>query len=35
METHGVMRVMEPLIARSIKKGASQDFETLKQVLEQ
>jgi hypothetical protein len=35
METRGVMHVMEPLIARSIKQGASLDFATLKQVLAQ
>ena len=32
--TSGLMRLMEPMIASSIKKGAEADFETLKRVLE-
>ena len=32
--TSGLMRLMEPMIASSIKKGTEADFETLKRVLE-
>ena len=32
--TSGLMRIMEPVIASSIKKDTEADFETLKQVLE-
>jgi uncharacterized protein YndB with AHSA1/START domain len=30
----GIMRLLEPLIARSIKKESESDFETLKRILE-
>jgi hypothetical protein len=32
--TRGIMRLMEPLIAGSIKKEQESDFETLKRLLE-
>ena len=32
--TSGLMRLMEPLIASSIKKDTESDFETLKRILE-
>lgn len=32
--TTGLMRLLEPLIARSIKKDSESDFETLKRILE-
>jgi uncharacterized protein YndB with AHSA1/START domain len=32
--TSGLMRLMEPMIASSIKKGTQSDFETLKRILE-
>ena len=32
--TSGLMRLMEPVIASSIKKDTETDFETLKRVLE-
>ena len=32
--TSGLMRLMEPVIASSIKKDTEADFETLKRVLE-
>ena len=32
--TSGLMRLLEPMIASSIKKGTEADFETLKRVLE-
>jgi uncharacterized protein YndB with AHSA1/START domain len=34
MQTSGFMRLLEPLIARSIKKDSHSDFEKLKHVLE-
>src|SRR5918996_167622 len=34
LETSGLMRLLEPMIARSIKKDTEADFETLKRVLE-
>jgi uncharacterized membrane protein len=34
MLTNGLMRLLEPLIASSIKKESEADFETLKQILE-
>ena len=34
LETSGLMRLLEPVIARSIKEGAESDFETLKHILE-
>jgi uncharacterized protein YndB with AHSA1/START domain len=34
MLTGGLMRIMEPLIASSIKKDTETDFETLKHILE-
>lgn len=34
LQTSGLMRLMEPLIAGSIKQGAEADFEKLKQILE-
>jgi len=34
MPTHGLMRLMEPIIGSSIKKDAVADFETLKKTLE-
>ena len=34
MQTSGMMRLLEPLIASSIKKDSLSDFETLKRVLE-
>ena len=34
MQTSGVMRLLEPLIAGSIKKDSKSDFERLKRVLE-
>jgi uncharacterized protein YndB with AHSA1/START domain len=33
LETSGPMRLMEPIMASSIKKGSQADFETLKRVL--
>ncbi len=33
LETHGLMRLMEPMIASSIKKDTAADFETLKRML--
>ena len=32
--TSGLMRLLEPMIASSIKKGTDQDFQKLKQILE-
>lgn len=32
--TSGLMRLLEPVIASSIKKDSQTDFETLKQILE-
>src|SRR6185503_14870387 len=32
--TSGMMRLLEPVIASSIKKGSEADFETLKRILE-
>ena len=32
--TSGMMRLLEPMIASSIKKGTESDFETLKRILE-
>lgn len=32
--TSGFMRLLEPMISSSIKKGTQADFETLKQILE-
>ncbi len=32
--TNGLMRLLEPVIASSIKKGTEADFETLKRMLE-
>ena len=32
--TSGLMRLLEPMIASSIKKGSQADFETLKRILE-
>jgi uncharacterized protein YndB with AHSA1/START domain len=34
MLTSGLMRLLEPLIASSIKKDSASDFETLKRILE-
>lgn len=34
MQTSGIMRLLEPLIARSIKQDTKSDFEGLKRVLE-
>lgn len=34
MLTSGLMRLLEPMIASSIKKESESDFETLKQILE-
>ena len=34
LETSGPMRLMEPLMAKSIKQGSEADFETLKHILE-
>lgn len=34
LETSGPMRLMEPIMASSIKKGSEADFETLKRMLE-
>ena len=34
MLTSGLMRLLEPLIASSIKKDSASDFETLKSILE-
>jgi carbon monoxide dehydrogenase subunit G len=34
LETSGLMRLMEPMIAGSIKKESEADFETLKRILE-
>src|SRR5262245_51703126 len=34
LQTNGIMRLLEPLIAGSIKKDSHSDFETLKSVLE-
>ena len=34
MQTSGIMRVLEPLIASSIKQDTKSDFERLKRVLE-
>jgi len=34
LETSGLMRLMEPVIAKSIKEGSEEDFETLKRILE-
>jgi uncharacterized protein YndB with AHSA1/START domain len=34
LETSGPMRLMEPMMANSIKKGSEADFETLKHILE-
>lgn len=34
MPTHGLMRLMEPIIGSSIKKDAITDFDTLKQMLD-
>jgi hypothetical protein len=33
--TSGPMRLIEPIMASSIKKGSEADFETLKRILEQ
>jgi len=35
MLTSGLMRLLEPLIASSIKKDSESDFKTLKRILEQ
>jgi uncharacterized protein YndB with AHSA1/START domain len=35
LNTSGVMRLMEPIMANAIKKGSETDFETLKRILEQ
>jgi uncharacterized protein YndB with AHSA1/START domain len=35
LNTSGVMRLMEPIMASAIKKGSEADFETLKKILEQ
>lgn len=34
LQTRGMMRILEPLIASSIKKDSRSDFETLKRLLE-
>jgi carbon monoxide dehydrogenase subunit G len=34
LETGGLMRLLEPMIASSIKKDTAEDFETLKRMLE-
>ncbi|HEX5838826.1 MAG TPA: SRPBCC family protein [Anaerolineales bacterium] len=34
LETSGLMRLLEPIIAKSIRKDTQSDFETLKRVLE-
>jgi len=34
MLTSGLMRLLEPVIASSIKKESEADFETLKRILE-
>ena len=34
LETSGPMRLMEPIMASSIKKGSEADFQTLKRILE-
>ena len=34
LETSGMMRLMEPLIAKSIKEDTASDFESLKRILE-
>ena len=34
LETGGLMRLLEPVIASSIKKDTAEDFETLKRMLE-
>lgn len=34
LETGGLMRLLEPMIASSIKKDTAEDFETLKRLLE-
>lgn len=34
LQTSGLMRLMEPLVAGSIRQGAEADFQKLKQILE-
>ena len=34
LETSGLMRLLEPMIAKSIKEGSEADFKTLKRILE-
>jgi hypothetical protein len=34
LETSGLMRIMEPMISGSIKKGTEADFEVLRRILE-
>jgi uncharacterized protein YndB with AHSA1/START domain len=34
LETNGLMKLMEPIMASAIKKGSEADFETLRRILE-
>lgn len=34
LQTSGLMRLLEPIIARSIRKDSQADFETLKRIIE-